>query len=66
MADREENRSTGETRRSSNKKDGGLLPKERKHVSQMVGEKIAETISSGLNNIVKNKNKVNPSTGSED
>lgn len=60
MADKEGNvKGKGETSgcRASTKKEGGLIPKERKHVSQMVGQKIAVTMSSGVKNI-KNKNKV--------
>ncbi|KAL3513741.1 hypothetical protein ACH5RR_026458 [Cinchona calisaya] len=53
---------SGET---STKKLGSVIPKDRKHVSQMMGEKISEAISSGVKSIVKNKNKnkINPDGG---
>ena len=48
---------------SSTKKLGSIFPKERKRVSQMMGEKISEAISSGVKNI-KNKQKIKPDGGS--
>ena len=64
MADKGTNVKGGEasTGSSSTKKLEGMFPKERKHVSQMVGEKISEAISSGVKNI-KHKLKIKPDGG---
>ena len=49
---------------SSTKKLGSMFPKKRKHVSQMMGEKISEAISSAVKNI-KTKVKIKPDGGSD-
>lgn len=41
-------------------KKGSVLPKEKKHVSTMMGEKIGQSIVSFVKN---NKNKINPGGG---
>ena len=46
----------------STQKLGSVIPKPRKHVSQMMGEKISGAFSSGVKSI-QNKPKINPDAG---